>query len=105
MLDVLIRPARPGERATLEAPQWRASPANAGDREPRLTHPDAIAQPVEQITDGHVFVAERDRVVLGFAAVLRRPDGGAELDALFADPDLWKRGVGRAMQRDVHAAL
>jgi GNAT superfamily N-acetyltransferase len=95
MLDLLIRSARPGERVSLEALQWRASLANAGDRESLLAHPDAIALPAEHITGGHVLVAERDGVVLGFAAVLPRPDGDAELDALFVDPDLWKQGVGR----------
>jgi hypothetical protein len=43
MLDVVIRSARPGERASLEALQWRASLANAGDREPLLADPDAIS--------------------------------------------------------------
>ena len=58
---------------------------------------DAIVLPVEQIADGHVFVAERDGVIVGFAAVLARPDGNAELDALFVEPSLWKRGVGRLL--------
>jgi len=97
MLDVMIRSPRPGGRASLEALQWRASLANAGDRDALLAHPDAIALPVEHITHGHVFVAERDRVVLGFAAVLPRPDGDAELDALFVEPGLWKQGVGRRL--------
>jgi GNAT superfamily N-acetyltransferase len=60
-------------------------------------HPDAIALPVEQIGDGHVFVAERDGAIVGFAAVLPRPDGDAELDALFVEPSLWKAGVGRLL--------
>jgi GNAT superfamily N-acetyltransferase len=97
MLNVMIRSARPGERVSLEALHWRASLANAGDRESLLAHPDAIALPVDHITEGHVFVAERDGVVLGFAAVLPRPDGDAELDALFVDPGLWKQGVGRGL--------
>ena len=58
---------------------------------------DAIAPPGEQITDGPVFVAERDGVIVGFATVLPRGDGNAELDALFVDPNLWKRGVGRLL--------
>ena len=93
----MIRSALHAERSSLEALQWRASLANRGDRETLLANPDAIAMPVEQITDGHVFVAERDGVILGFAAVVPRPDGNAELDALFVDPSLWKRGVGRLL--------
>jgi GNAT superfamily N-acetyltransferase len=97
MSDVVIRSAVHAERSSLEALQWRASLANVGDRDALLANPDAIVLPVEQITDGHVFVAERDGVIVGFAAVLPRPDGNAELDALFVDPGLWKRGVGRLL--------
>jgi GNAT superfamily N-acetyltransferase len=95
--DVLIRPARHAERTLLEALQWRASLANAGDRDSLLANPDAITVPAEQIADGHVWVAQDDGVVVGFAAVLPRPDGNAELDALFVEPTLWKRGVGRLL--------
>src|SRR5580765_3925727 len=95
MTDVVIRPALPAERSSLEALQWRASLANAGDRHSLLANPDAIALPGEHIADGHVFVAEREGAVVGVAAILPRPDGNAELDALFVDPGLWKGGVGR----------
>jgi len=81
----------------LEALQWRASLNNPGDRDALLANPDAIVLPIEQILDDCVFVAERDGVVAGFAAVLPRPDGGAELDALFVEPHLWKCGIGRRL--------
>jgi GNAT superfamily N-acetyltransferase len=97
MSNVVIRSAAHAERSSLEALQWRASLANPGDRESLLANPDAIALPDEQIADGHVFVAERDGVIVGFAAVLPRLDGNADLDALFVDPILWKRGVGRLL--------
>ena len=97
MSDVIIRPALPAERSRLEALQWRASLANPGDRDSLLANPDAISLPVEQIVDGHVFVAEHDDVIVGFAAILPRPDGNADLDALFVEPSLWKRGVGRLL--------
>ena len=74
MSDVVIRPALQAERG-LEALQWRASLANPGDRDSLLANPDAIALPVEQIADGHVFVAEREGVIVGFAAVLRGRTG------------------------------
>ena len=70
---------------------------NPGDRDALLANPDAIALPIEQIAAGCVFVAERDGVVAGFAAVVPRPDGGAELDALFVEPHLWKHGIGRRL--------
>ena len=97
MSGITIRAALPTERASLEALQWRASLANAGDRDALLKNPDAIALPIEQIADGHVCVADRDGVIVGFAAVLPRPDGDAELDALFVEPSLWKQGVGRLL--------
>jgi GNAT superfamily N-acetyltransferase len=97
MSDIMIRPASPLERANLEALQWRASLANPGDRDALLANPDAIVLPMEQIADGHVLVAERDGIIVGFATVLPRPDGNAELDALFVEPGLWKQGVGRLL--------
>ena len=97
MSGIVIRPALPSERSSLEALQWRASLANPGDRDNLLAHPDAIAIPVGQIADGRVFVAEDAGVIVGFATVLPRPDGDAELDALFVEPSLWKRGVGRVL--------
>ena len=97
MSDVVIRTARHAEREFLEALQWRASLANPGDRDALLANPDAIVVPAEQIADGHVLVAESDNVIVGFAAVLPRPDGNAELDALSVAPTLWKRGVGRLL--------
>ena len=97
MCDVAIRSAVQAERSSLEALQWRASLANSGDRDALLGNPDAIALPIEQIAAGCVFVAERDGLVAGFAAVVPRPDGGAELDALFVEPHLWKHGIGRRL--------
>jgi GNAT superfamily N-acetyltransferase len=97
MFAVMIRSALVADRSSLEALQWRASLANRGDRDSLLANPDAIALPVEHIVDGHVFVAEHDDAIVGFAAVLPRPDGNAELDALFVDPSLWRRGLGRLL--------
>jgi|SRR5215207_1105678 len=101
--DVSIRLARRDEQAVLESLQRRASLSNPGDRAALLANPDAIALPIEQIAAGCVFVAERGGVVAGFAAVVPRPDGGAELDAFFVEPHLWKRGIGRQLVEHVAA--
>jgi GNAT superfamily N-acetyltransferase len=101
--NVSIRLARRDEHTMLESLQRRASLNNPGDRDALLAHPDAIALPIEQITSGSAFVAERDGVVVGFAAVVPRADGGAELDALFVEPQLWKHGIGRRLVEHVAA--
>jgi GNAT superfamily N-acetyltransferase len=94
---MFIRPARTDERKMLESLQRRASLRNPGDRDALLAHPDAIVLPIEQIVEGNVFVADDDGTVVGFAAVIPRPDGDAELDALFVEPHLWKKGIGRLL--------
>jgi hypothetical protein len=81
MEKFLIRPAVVSEQKELEYLQRRASLTNAGDRDALLAHPDAIELPLEQIATGAVFVAEQNGAIAGFATVLPRDDGGAELDA------------------------
>jgi GNAT superfamily N-acetyltransferase len=94
---VIIRPAIPAERKALEALQWRASLGNEGDRDALLRHPDAIDLPPEQIAAGGVFVLERDGAIVGFAAILKRADGDAELDAMFVEPGAQRQGIGRKL--------
>ncbi len=94
---MVIRPAIPAERRTLEALQWRASLGNEGDRDALLRHPDAIDLPLEQIAGGGVFVLEQDGTIAGFAAILSRDDGDTELDALFVEPSLQRSGLGRKL--------
>jgi N-acetylglutamate synthase-like GNAT family acetyltransferase len=92
-----IRVAEEIEQKALEALQWRASLNNPTDRDALLATPDAIELPLDQISDGGVFVAEREGVIAGFAAVLLRADGQADLDALFVEPARWRSGVGRSL--------
>ena len=92
-----IRPAIPAERKALEALQWRASLGNEGDRDALLRHPDAIDLPAEQIAAGGVFVLEQNGAIVGFSAILPREDGDTELDALFVDPEIQRRGIGRKL--------
>lgn len=97
MNALLIRLAVPSEQRELEQLQLRASLGNAGDRDALLAHPDAIALPAEQIANGRVFVSEWNGAIVGFAAVEPRADEDSELDALFVDPHMQRRGIGRAL--------
>jgi GNAT superfamily N-acetyltransferase len=89
---LVIRLAKPEEREALEALQRRASSALPDYREQLESNPDAIHLPPAQVANGQVIVAELDGQVAGFAAVV-----GGELDGLFVEPELWGRGIGRAL--------
>ena len=89
---LMIRPAQPNERETLEQLQRRASLANEHDRPHLEANPDAIYLPAEQVECGQVIVAELDGEIAGFAAVV-----GGELDGLFVAPERWRQGVGAAL--------
>lgn len=97
MSPIKVRPAIADERVSLEALQWRASLNNPNDREALLANPDAIVLPLQQIVDGGVFIAEEAGRIKGFSAILLRPDGNFELDALFVAPECWRQGVGRVL--------
>jgi len=97
MQDLLIRRAVASEQKQLEDLQLRASLTNAGDRDALLAHPDAIELPLAQIVAGGVFVAEWNGTIIGFAAVEPRADGESELDALFVDPNMRRRGIARSL--------
>jgi GNAT superfamily N-acetyltransferase len=97
---ISIRPATVGERSALEALQWRASLVWEEYREALLAHPDAIELPEEQIRKHRTIVAELEGRVVGFAVVLPREDGEAELDGLFVEPSVWRSGIGTRLIAD-----
>jgi GNAT superfamily N-acetyltransferase len=103
MNTIVCRAAVTSEQAALESLQWRASLNNPGDRAALLANPDAIEVPLNQILSGQVYVAERDGVTVGFAALMPREDGAMDLDALFVEPLAWKRGVGRLLVQHCQA--
>ncbi|WP_421760350.1 GNAT family N-acetyltransferase [Devosia sp.] len=94
---VTIRAAVPADQIALLEVMRRASLANPGDREALLANPDAFELPVEQLDAATACVAVRDGLPVGFAVVLRREDGDAELDGLFVEPALWRIGAGRML--------
>ena len=87
------------ERKALEDLQQRASLVWEEYREALLAHPEVFVLPAEQIEEGRALVAERDGKVVGFAVVLLRDDGDAELDGLFVEPDMWRVGIGTHLMR------
>ena len=97
MEAILTRPAMPSEQKELEQLQLRASLGNVGDRDALLAHPDAIGLAVDQIACGRVFVSECAGEIVGFAAIEPRADGDSELDAMFVEPSMQRRGIGRAL--------
>ncbi len=94
--ELSIRLALPEEREELEALQLRASLALGEYNEQLEAEPDAIHLPMGQIERGEVIVADLGDRIAGFAAVII-DDFEAELDGLFVEPDLWRRGVGAAL--------
>lgn len=97
MYQVTVRLAVIADQKPLEALQWRASLENSGDREAMLANPGLIELPLQQIECGSVFVAEIANSIKGFAVILRRADGSAELDGLFVEPEMWRQGIGRIL--------
>jgi GNAT superfamily N-acetyltransferase len=100
-LAVRIRDADAGEAPTLEALQRRSSDVWQEYREQLAEHPDAIELPETFIERGWVRVAVAgDDAPIGFSVVI--PGAGAihELDGLFVEPELMRRGVGRALVED-----
>ena len=97
MQPITMRVAVAADQNALEALQWRASLNNPGDREALLANPEAIELPLSQIESGGVFIAEVVGSIKGFATILPRQDGNAELDALFVEPELWRQGIGRRL--------
>lgn len=104
MTEIVLRPARPDERAALEALQRRASIASGRYRQALSDNPDAIDLPDAQIQNGSVTVAERGGAVVGFAVVLQRQDVEVELDGLFVEPEAFRNGVGSALLRAAERA-
>jgi GNAT superfamily N-acetyltransferase len=93
----MIRSAGPDEREALIELKRRASFVWEEDRPHLEAHPEAIDLPEDQIAEGYVSVFEEDGRLLGFATVLPRGDGFAQLDALYVEPDAQGRGIGRRL--------
>jgi len=92
-----IRPAKSDDQPALLAIVWKTVMASERDREALLAHPEAVQVPVEQLTAAAACVADADGTPVGFAVVLPRTDGDAELEGLFVDPTMQRLGIGRRL--------
>lgn len=95
---VRIRAARPEDRDALGALKLRASLAWGEHVEALRALPEARHVPAEHLSAA--VVAELDGAVAGFATVLPRGDGEAELEDMFVDPASWRRGVGARLMAE-----
>ncbi|MGH2927953.1 MAG: GNAT family N-acetyltransferase [Solirubrobacteraceae bacterium] len=84
-----------GDRDALGALKLRASLAWGDHPEALRSMPEARSVPAEHLP--FAFLAEDAGRILGFATVLAGPGAEAELEDLFVEPELWRRGVGRRL--------
>ena len=94
MTSVVVRTATMDERLALENLQMRASLVWDEYREALLANPDSC----RALTGfHHRRTHARCRAwgqSVGFAVVLARADGDADLDGLFVEPAQWRQGIG-----------
>ncbi len=93
-----LRPAEPEDIDVMGALKLRASLAWGDHAREIEALPEARIFPPEHLP--FAFVAEAEGRVAGFATVLLCEDGGAELEDIFVEPDLWRRGIGRALMAE-----
>ncbi|WP_343712116.1 GNAT family N-acetyltransferase [Inquilinus sp.] len=98
---IMIRTARPEDRDVLGALKLRASLAWGDHVETLRALPEAREVPSEHLPA--ILVAELDGTITGFATVLPRDDGAADLEDLFVDPAAWGRGIGRRLLAEAEA--
>lgn len=100
-MTIRIRTAQPDDRDVLGALKLRASLAWGDHVEALRAMPEARQVPAEHLPA--IIVAERDGAIAGFATVLPRDDGAAELEDLFVDPAAWGQGIGRRLVAEAEA--
>ena len=92
-----IRPARPEDQPALLEIVWQTVMVDPVRNAEIIARPEVVEVPIEQLEAGTACVAELDGAIIGFATVLPRADGDAELDGLFVSPEAQRAGIGRAL--------
>jgi GNAT superfamily N-acetyltransferase len=98
-----IRDALLDEVSQLEALQLRASVVAPDYREALAAHPGVIHLAAADVSEQRTRVAMVAGRVAGFSVVLPVRGTTCELDGLFVEPALMRKGVGRALIDDVLA--
>lgn len=98
-----IRDALLDEVSQLEALQLRASVVASDYREALAAHPEVIHLAAADVSEQRTRVAMVAGRIAGFAVVLPVRGTRCELDGLFVEPALMRKGVGRALIDDVLA--
>ena len=102
MTDVeAIRFAVLADLAEIQALYRRSSMVWDDHRADLEAHPEVLVLDPGPILAQHVRVAEAGGRILGFSTVVPGEGTAVELDDLFVDPDLLRRGVGRALVDDL----
>ena len=99
-MAVDVRRAAPGEVDELQRLYRRSSLWWASDRDLVAAHPEWVGPSPEQVERGWVRVVLDDGRIAGFSTVVPGPGPGAELEALFVEPDRMGRGLGRLLVED-----
>jgi N-acetylglutamate synthase-like GNAT family acetyltransferase len=96
-----IRLARADDRQDLIDLLWRASLAWHVVRQDLLDNPEVIDVDPEMIACNQIFVAEQGERVVGFATIVPREGNDAELEGIFVEPSEWRKGIGKALLRQI----
>ena len=102
MTRVVLRDAVPGDLTALSDVFRRSSLSNDGDRPHLLAHPEVLELPDLAIREGRTRAAVVGGDIVGFASWLGTGDE-FEIEDLFVDPGWMRRGIGRALVRDLIA--
>jgi predicted N-acetyltransferase YhbS len=99
MGEIVIRTATLSDHDEVRNVRRRSSLSNEGDRGNLLANPETLEYDSSPLREGRTRVAVDDGNIVGFATT--DGDRALELEALFVDPTSMRRGVGRALVRDL----
>jgi ribosomal protein S18 acetylase RimI-like enzyme len=98
--ELEVRDATPADLPALQDVYRRSSLSNEGDRANLLAHPETLVLSDRAIREGRTRAAiSAGGDIIGFITIAMA-DRALEVDDLFVDPDVMRRGVGRRLVDD-----